>query len=81
MSENTGDDLGEIKSEEYYKSRVDEIARSCYDVIWKGISVEQNGKIRWRIAARVVTALFASFYRPAIESMFEHSPIGREAKP
>jgi hypothetical protein len=74
-------ELGEIKSEEYYKSRVDEIATACFDVILKGVSIEPNGQIRWRIAARVVTSLFANTYKPAIETIFTGKPISREVKP
>ncbi len=74
-------ELGEVKSEEYYKSRVDEIARACVDVISEGVDIEPNGQVRWIIAARVVTSLSAYIYKPAIETLFTSKPISSEVKP
>jgi epoxyqueuosine reductase QueG len=71
----------EIKSEEYYKSRVDEIATACFDVIFQGVSIEPQGQIRWRIAARVATAIFAHIYKPSIETVFTNKPVSREVAP
>lgn len=74
-------ELGEVKSEEYYKSRVDEIAKACFDVIFEGVNIEPNGQVRWRIAARVATAIFAYIYKPSIETVFTNKPVSREVAP
>lgn len=69
----------EVKDEAYYKRRVDEISKACHNFILEGTAMEEDDHIKWRIAARVVTALFAFFYRPVFSAMAENatSPVGK----